>query len=277
MNITIYSDKESLTSTQFLEEGLRQIFGANAVIRESNRFELSSRLSPATDLFIVPGIIGETCLYYDHLSGDNARHIQNYVAGGGVYLGICAGAYQVMTDIRFTDPDGSVRTRQSPYGFIDGHAQGPINGTSLYHTNGAINGHTAVRPMELSAHFAQFNFTGRAIYSSGPAFYPATTTGVGLARYQDHPEKPIGLISSYYGDGLVIGSGTAPYYSADSYPDINPKGLSTETYETAKNLRDTLKDHEQNRFNYWNLILQTAQWHRQNLAQKPARVLANSA
>ena len=274
MKTVIYSDRDSLTSTQFLEEGLREVFGKNAAITEADRFTLAKDLTPETDLFIVPGIVGETCLYYDHLGGDNAGHIKTYVEKGGVYLGICAGAFQVMTDIRYTNKDGIVLTRKSPFGFIEGYAEGPVDGKEVQNPLGIINGHTAVRPLELCAQFSIFKTQARAIYSSGPAFYPSGIKGTGLARYQDAPKKPIALISAYYGEGLVLGSGTAPYYTAKQYPDINPYNLSKDVYEKAKGLRDTLRSFEKERSSFWNLILQTAAMHRQNLAQGRQAVLA---
>lgn len=267
MKIAIYSDRDSGTSTLFLKESLiESLDGHRLEIIEINRHQIENELNQTVDLFIIPGIQGETCLYYDHLGGKNASIIQHYVAQGGCYLGICAGGYYATTHIRYTDSNGLIRTRRSPFGFIKGLADGPVDGETLIKPNNNHWGHTGVRPMILKNHFARFAKSGHAIYSSGPAFIPSEPA-VELASYGDHPLQPTSLLGKNYGLGFVMASGSAPYYTAKPYLDIGLEKANPEKYKENLYLKDQLVLHEESRSLYWKLILNSFVQHRFDLAQ----------
>ncbi|GIL70073.1 hypothetical protein Vretifemale_911 [Volvox reticuliferus] len=74
-------------------------------------------------LFVMPG--GADLPYCKHLNGHGNSLLRGYVAGGGSYLGICAGAYYACRRVEF-DPGGSLEVvGDRELGFFPGTARGP--------------------------------------------------------------------------------------------------------------------------------------------------------
>ncbi|GLI59016.1 hypothetical protein VaNZ11_000841 [Volvox africanus] len=73
-------------------------------------------------LFVMPG--GADLPYCKHLNGHGNRLLRGYVAGGGSYLGICAGAYYACRRVAF-EPGGPLEViGDRELGFFPGTARG---------------------------------------------------------------------------------------------------------------------------------------------------------
>ncbi|MDX8431406.1 MAG: BPL-N domain-containing protein [Candidatus Algichlamydia australiensis] len=76
-----------------------------------------------TVMIVMPG--GEDCKYLETLQGERNRRIQNFVLGGGKYLGFCAAAYYAGKSIIYGPgtPDEVIADR--PLAFFPGTVTGP--------------------------------------------------------------------------------------------------------------------------------------------------------
>lgn len=210
--ILIYSDPASRTSTSWLEDEFRRALGPyTADIVEVTSQQLLNGGAPLdenTIAFVLPGIVGENSLYYDHIGEKGNDIIRNYVYEGGVFMGLCAGAYYAAAKIEYVPAWAPARERSAGIlALFNGTARGPVPGI---HSNSgptpeAFNGCTTVPALLENGQRADF------FYSSGPAFHGVNEKTMILARY-DTPDALPAVIAEEKGAGLIILSGILPQY-----------------------------------------------------------------
>lgn len=138
--------------------------------------------------------------YMRKLAGEGNDRIRGYVRNGGVYFGICAGAYYACCDIVFEHDVPALRIKNGcGLNLAEGRAVG-----TLYKEYGLL----PYALTSFSAKVVQIRFCGGetypALYHGGPFF--DGTDGEVLAVY-DLPEPKAAVIMKTFGRGKVILSG----------------------------------------------------------------------
>jgi len=209
--IVIYSDPASRTSTSWLDDEFRRALGPGAadIVPVTSRQLLNGEapLDENTIAFVLPGIVGENSLYYDHIGEKGNDIIRGYVHAGGVFMGLCAGAYYAAAKIEYVPAWAAARERSNGIlALFNGTARGPVPGAHINGpAQGAFNGCTTVPALLENGQRADF------FYSSGPAFHGVSEETIILARY-DTPGALPAVIAEEKGAGLIILSGILPQY-----------------------------------------------------------------
>ncbi|MES2212954.1 MAG: BPL-N domain-containing protein [Pseudomonadota bacterium] len=156
-------------------------------------------------LLVMPG--GADIPYMRYLSGQGNSNIKRYVAQGGKYLGICAGAYYGSGYVEF-DRNGPLEVLgKRELAFFPGKAVGPILAKYQYKD---LSG---VRAAHLTWHDHSISSDDLFVYFNGGPYFPHADEFEDvavLAYYQlDKPqqEKAPAIIQISYGSGTVILSG----------------------------------------------------------------------
>ena len=146
----------------------------------------------------MPG--GADLPYCKKLNGAGNAAIRRFVEQGGMYFGICAGAYYGCRDIEFHKSRSDEITGARELAFIDATAYGSLPSLAgFYDTTLATakwvgltdtNGHTA-----------------QSYYHGGCAFDVRDPNAIILARYADLPAHPPAIITKQIGQGRAILSG----------------------------------------------------------------------
>lgn len=172
----------------------------------------------AARLLIIPG--GRETPYYENLNPQGIavghKKIKAFVADGGAYLGICAGAYYGASRIVFekNHPKNEIITSRS-LGLYSGWAEGPAYGLGLFQYQS-----------EKGARQAEISLTNEAskllpsFHSESAMVFPAYFNGgcwfhseegsldsTVLAYYADIEGQPPAIITCSYGKGRVCLSG----------------------------------------------------------------------
>jgi glutamine amidotransferase-like uncharacterized protein len=172
---------------------------------------LNGALTKHIDLFIMPG--GASRYVSAKLDGAGNAAIKAYVANGGTYLGICAGAYY---GCRRTEwhPAGTVPIAvDNELAFFPGIARGPLPFGPAVDDKIA-----AIVPLTLAD-----GTVTKALYWDGCRFEGAEPETV-LARYADGSAA---VIAGTYGKGRYILSGP--------HPEINDAQLDLMTFDVVQN------------------------------------------
>lgn len=164
------------------------------------------------DLLVIPG--GADVPYARKLNGTGNQKIKDYVADGGAFLGICAGAYYACAEVIF-DKGGPLEvTETRQLAFFPGKAVGPILAPYDYKTQ---SGSRAARLITAFPDTSTLIPTLATYYNGGPFFqdahqYPGTRV---LAWYEDnrHEQNHLpAVLEIHFGKGTVILSGVHPEY-----------------------------------------------------------------
>lgn len=157
-------------------------------------------LTPTIKLFVIPG--GASRYVADKLNGLGNVLIREYVAEGGLYLGICGGAYYACsrTEWRAGKEDGIVTTNE--LAFFPGTAVGPISG---FVTELSDGGYMTARLTALSTEIGDVR---PCLYWGGPVFHldepEAGASWRVLARYTEGIVGGKAVILGSYGNGHYI-------------------------------------------------------------------------
>lgn len=178
-------------ASYFREKGISVDFTDAAEIK-------SGVLNREVKAFFLGGGAGTP--YMRKLAGEGNKRIRNYVRNGGVYFGICAGAYYACRDIVFEHDVPALRIENGcGLNLAEGRAVG-----TLYKEYGLL----PYALTSFSAKVVQIRFCGGetypALYHGGPFF--DGTDGEVLAVY-DLPEPKAAVITKAFGRGKVILSG----------------------------------------------------------------------
>lgn len=179
-------------ASYFCKEGLSVDFTDAAEIK-------NGALDAKVKAFFLGGGAGTP--YMQKLAGEGNRRIRGYVRNGGIYFGICAGAYYACRDIVFEEdiPELCIKN-QTGLNLVEGRAVG-----TLYKEYNLL-------PYALTAFSAkvvQIRFqdgrTYPALYHGGPFF--DGPDGEILAVYDSPAEDRAAVITKPFGRGKVVLSG----------------------------------------------------------------------
>ena len=207
------------------------------------------------DLLVMPG--GADLYFCEKLNGGGNAAIHDYVAAGGAYLGICAGAYYGAAYVSFAEsqPDWRI-TGARELAFIKATASGPID---AYLQDGDIAQawHEAVR---LTADNAYFRGEFVSYYEGGPLFTLYDEKVDILARYTKLADQAPAILHKQIGKGRVVLSGVHPEMRAQdlhsmSYRHKNP--CRERDLAIAKRLEPYDKDQQQLLYNLIKISLGT--------------------
>lgn len=205
MSILIYTD--NVSANHILYYALAKLRGKSNVYFVNANEILAGALTDEVELFVMPG--GASRYKSAKLDGPATKLIKQYVANGGRYLGICAGAYMgCETTIWAKDQPFEIVT-DNELAFFAGNAEGPIeafgrgdnyNVTQAHIVNLTVNG----QPQ-------------RSLYLGGCVFKPRTNSNFEvIATFDDLPNQPSAIIGGHYGQGNWLLSSTHPEYDQEA-------------------------------------------------------------
>lgn len=183
----------------------------------------------------MPG--GAAGAYRAKLGRAGEEAVKKFVENGGLYAGICAGAYYGCRDISFEEHIPELEITARGLDLVHDTAAGTL-GKKLKLRPFAINEASAAVVTLEWADGRQF----RAHYLGGPAFKEEDKDAEVLARY-DVPGKPAAILRKKAGKGLVLLCGA---HYEDDYQDIE-RGLHKQRldYAQARKNADILKEYAQ--------------------------------
>ncbi len=150
-------------------------------------------------LLAIPG--GRGAVYYQYLDKSTNQKIKHYVENGGLYLGICAGAYYASRYTEFALGHSLEVTCQGELGFYPGYAVGPVQGLDVFSYEGHQGASTAV---------LNSNLTGDnlAVYYQGGCYFSDTQDHICdvLAWYQECGQAAAIQTAVGQGRALLIGT-----------------------------------------------------------------------
>lgn len=150
-------------------------------------------------LFVLPG--GRDVPYHATFKGKGNEKIRAFVEKGGIFLGMCAGAYYAATFVEFDKGYPSEICEARELGFFQGKTVGPLFNTSPY----------IYDCEELTRNAKILTSEGKVIstyYNGGCTFIPSKDSDYQvLASYDNLPGKPPAVISCKVGKGKAILSG----------------------------------------------------------------------
>jgi|GEM_PF-1414865 len=218
-------------------------------------------------LFILPGIKGEVSAFTARIGAAGNKNIKDFVLRGGLYFGVCAGAYYAGSSIHYQTAWGEARSRIAEeildlapvdtMGPIPGYCD-PIRGASGNNGDSAPEGLSCVDPIPviICGNTVQKRHIKMA-YGLGPTFRIAASIQKDvdvLLRY-DTGEKPPAIIHvKNIGLGAALLCGVLPQYGQESTP--NKDAVSKRFF----NLQSGLYESRTERNYVWNHLLMSRVW-----------------
>ncbi|GAA5855329.1 hypothetical protein JCM8547_009037 [Rhodosporidiobolus lusitaniae] len=176
-------------------------------------------------LLVFPG--GRDLPYLFDLAGKANSRIRDWVMAGGLYLGICAGAYYACRDIAFEVGTPLEVTGERELGFFPGSCRGTVFPGFEYDSDkGARECAMALNRAAWRDHWQQSPETCEVWYNGGGAFFlpdgvEAAARGVEvLATYSTVEGAPAAGVSCAVGAGRAVLWGTHPEVSAPPSSDV---------------------------------------------------------
>ena len=149
----------------------------------------------AYDVLVIPG--GWAVNYRRNINSAGISHIRSFVQNGGVYVGICAGAYFASRTVVWEG-----RSYSYPLSLYGGAAIGPIDSIAPW-------------PNYNMASINLQDSTEWVLYYGGPYFSGGNFDTIAIYNVNNEPA----IIELNYGDGKVILSGVHPEIEEDSGRD----------------------------------------------------------
>lgn len=172
-------------------------------------FRDSFRGSPS-DLLIFPG--GRDLPYLETLQGEPNRRIREFIRSGGVFLGICAGAYYGSRFVDFERGGPLQVLGERELAFFPGVAKGPAYGLGRFSYSSPEGALIAKLSLSDSSRLLVSYYNGGCFFED-----PEKHSGVSiLARYSDIEGMPAAVIECSFGKGKALLSGVHPEYSLAS-------------------------------------------------------------
>jgi len=168
---------------------------------------LSGGWQDKTALLVIPG--GRDVYYHAALDGIGTEAIRNFVAEGGNYFGICAGAYFAASLIEFEKGGNFEVCGLRSLCFFPGVAQGPAYGNDKYRYD-SLQGVEAASVNWKGEETFHVYFNGGCCFQNAHN-YPGVEI---LGAYDDLEKKPAAIVSCSVGEGKAILSGVHLEYSA---------------------------------------------------------------
>ncbi|WP_070967065.1 BPL-N domain-containing protein [Vibrio sonorensis] len=210
MKILIYTD--NVTSNHILYYALGKLRGKEEIYFVNANEILNGALTTDIDLFVMPG--GASRYKSAKLNGLANELIKQYVANGGRYLGICAGAYMACQVTYWAKGEPYEIIAKNELGFFPGNAVGPIT------TYGQGDNYNGTNPRVV-----QLDFQGSkvaSLYIGGCQFQPNALEGYEVvATFADLPGQPAAVVTGQYGSGTWLLSSTHPEYDQEALDMLN--------------------------------------------------------
>ena len=243
--ILIYNDF-GVFDIRPLKKELQSYFSkTNVSIDTINSSEIinNSKLNNETLALFVPG--GMANEYFKKLGTKGNINISNYVKNGGIYFGICGGAYYACQKVEFeTDiPELKINTEYK-LNLINTLAKGTLYKEFNIHPYSASPKSTIIIDIEDKA----TKTSQSAVYHGGPFFDLSRKDYKVIANYKLNSGKKLpAIIQKQYGKGQVILSGVHFEYNLENLEtikaNINKTSLSLQLQKEIKakeNKRQTL-------------------------------------
>lgn len=222
-------------------------------------------LNENTLFFVMPGIMGEDCHYYDVLGDQGNENIIAYVESGGVYVGSCAGANYACTTIKYAPPWREDAKQQKGLALFNGHAYGPASPQSQQPTED--NPLNDVITVELSLHDGQLL---RTAYGNGPALTNITDEYnlTVLARYKNVAGMPPSIAHTPFGKGMALFLGALPEISSTHGPQ-RPSTTPSAPHDHMRKIAQDLAPYEPARQKLWDTIIDVINIHNKKRSFSP--------
>ena len=201
-NIAIYQD---LGVGDFSLFSARHFFKNHYVTTLSSKDIISGVLTDEIDIFVMPG--GADIPYCEKLNGKGNKAIRHYVEQGGLYLGLCAGAYYGCAAIEFQKDTATGICDKRELGFFDGTGIGCLPDLTGERYKGD----------DSKAIMTDILIKGesyRCYYSGGCYFKPDNDSYIEIARYENLDNNPLAIIEQKIGKGRALLSGV--HFEVDS-------------------------------------------------------------
>lgn len=191
MTLLIYQDY--VHNNGALWSALVDLFGSQHIRYVDARDIINGVLTKSTKAFFIPG--GASRYVADKLNGTGNRLIKEYVNNGGLYIGICSGAYYACRRTEWRQGEETGICVDNELAFFDGMAKGPIpafdNGTEI--------------PACITTLEVDNGQQHSCLYWGGPLFYGENTNSYQvLGRYTELPSAPAAIVSGRYGKGNYV-------------------------------------------------------------------------
>ncbi|KAG2213837.1 hypothetical protein INT47_001106 [Mucor saturninus] len=221
MNVLVYDDLgASPNSVKHTVNTLKALLGhAYDIIQIDHTVLQSEPWEVHCAMLVMPG--GRDMPYCQALDGAPNTRIRSFVEGGGIYLGICAGAYYGSHHIEFEKGRASMEIIQSrELGFYPGLARGTTYPGFVYNSESGAKSVSVV----LEGQFEHLPREINMYYNGGgyfvePEKYENVTV---LGRYKTpsalckEPKGPAAIVQCKVGKGNAILIGTHPEYDISS-------------------------------------------------------------
>ena len=210
--IAIYDDDGvSSRSCHAIYREVNNLFGSQySVIYVDREFVAHGEFSNLA-LFIMPG--GRAKPYHMQLAGAAEYNLRHYVANGGRYLGLCAGAYYASRYTEFAIGHSLEITSRGELDFFPGYAIGPAYGIESF----AYDSTQGAKLVTIHSESKLFSKDIAVYYNGGCYFDVDNLDGCEvLAGYTDLGQAAV--VRCFVGSGQVILSGVHPeiaYYDVD--------------------------------------------------------------
>ncbi len=219
-------------------------------------------LNDQVQALVLPGIVGDDSPYSTLLGARGNQVIRDYVTGGGVFVGVCAGAYYACREIRY-DPPWLAHPKTSRPGldFFNGLAAGPVGHAALKGDRSWYSDCTIV-PVSFAGADGQAVVVGIA-YGNGPVLKSFNAAAADdainvIAHYADSDLPAVA--TRHIGAGLAVFMGVLPYIGHD-------RAMSGHVVPALAEINNKLALHEPERQVLWDRIVSTIKTHNINLGR----------
>ncbi len=200
VSVSIYSDRGV---SELGIASLEMVFKDNTrfYVEKVTADDILNGVLDKTDIFIIPG--GADLPYCERLNGEGNEKIRRFVQRGGIYIGICAGAYYACRRINFKGKDYSV-TGDRELGFFEGTAEGSLpflTGGNYYRDNGTDS--KAMVMLKFKDKISGEYF----YYHGGPVFIPDSITDNKYKVVAKYTDNTPAIVKGRLGKGSYLLSG----------------------------------------------------------------------
>jgi glutamine amidotransferase-like uncharacterized protein len=204
MQILIYQDYVHNNGT--VHRALTEHFGAPRVgFCDANDIH-KGILDENVQMLVLPG--GADLFYTEKLNGSGNKAIRRWVEQGGIYLGICAGAYYACASLGWAEGTQQEISGPRELAFFPGRAAGPVS-AFIENSDVGKSWNAATRVI------SDGGLDSVVHYNGGPLFEGQPETV--LARYLDLPGQPPAAIECRIGKGKAVLCSFHPETSPESF------------------------------------------------------------
>lgn len=211
MDIVVYFD-EGVASLSFRHTVDALLAVSSFPVRQvDHAFFTQDHWEKTTRLVVFPG--GRDIPYHKKLQGLPNQRIAAYVASGGQYLGICAGAYYGAAAIEFEKGGALEVLGRRELAFFPGVAIGPAFGPNQFCYDSEA-GSKIAKILSNGVHYPLYYNGG--CYFKAPELYPTVSV---VGRYSDLEGEPAAIVKCAVGKGHALLCGVHPEYKSECLQD----------------------------------------------------------